>query len=164
MVTYTRDRGYACLFSRNRGFRWWGMSINMEPLILKEWGGGGEGGVSDPFQQIAKYRSLPHLSLVPMKPDSSIVFYLWMDCLHSVTQPNYVASLHLPLTLLQFLLSLESWQFSVLAESVLAEIESASLGEVVEAYWSTRSVRWGVVVSSWVRLCGYVCACEIQIT
>ena len=30
------------------------------------------GGVSDPSQQIAKYDSLPHLSLVPMKPHSSI--------------------------------------------------------------------------------------------
>ena len=52
-----------------------------------------------------------------------------MDCLHSVTQPTYVASLYLPLTLLQFLLSLESCQFSVISET-----ESASLGEVVEVY------------------------------
>ena len=32
------------------------------------------GGVSDPSQQIAKYISLPHLSLVLMKPHSSMVF------------------------------------------------------------------------------------------
>ena len=32
------------------------------------------GGVSDPSQQIAKYNYLPHLSLVPMKPHSSMVF------------------------------------------------------------------------------------------
>ena len=90
-----------------------------------------------------------------MKPDSSMVFYLWMNCVHSVTQPNYVASVHLSLTLLQFLLFLESWQFSVLAET-----ESASLGEVVEVYWSTRSLRWGVVGSSWwSRLYVYLCVC-----
>ena len=39
-------------------------------------GVGGGGGVSDPPQQIAKYHSLPLLSLVPMNPHSSIVFYL----------------------------------------------------------------------------------------